>query len=221
MRPHYFIFDFDSTFVQVEALDELAAIALQTVPEREKIITQIKDITQLGMEGKIPFQESLSRRINLFSITRKHIEEVIELLQSRVSASFQRNKEFFHRHADSIFIISGGFKEYICPVVAEFGIAESRVLANTFIFNSVGDVIGYDTANFLSQSNGKVLQVAALNLSGQVTVIGDGFTDYQIRATGNADQFIAYTENVRRESIIQNADLEASSIDQVISTLPL
>jgi D-3-phosphoglycerate dehydrogenase len=33
-KDKYFIIDFDSTFTQVEALDELGAISLQNHPER-------------------------------------------------------------------------------------------------------------------------------------------------------------------------------------------
>ena len=37
----YFIIDFDSTFTQVEALDELARISLRKHPDREKIYNLI------------------------------------------------------------------------------------------------------------------------------------------------------------------------------------
>ena len=43
MKP-YFIIDFDSTFTQVEALDELARISLKNHPDREIIYQKIIDI---------------------------------------------------------------------------------------------------------------------------------------------------------------------------------
>ncbi|MGO1597719.1 MAG: HAD-IB family phosphatase, partial [Sphingobacterium sp.] len=62
---NYYIIDFDSTFTQVEALDELARISLEKHPDREKIYTEIERLTNLAMEGKISFRESLSGRVRL------------------------------------------------------------------------------------------------------------------------------------------------------------
>jgi D-3-phosphoglycerate dehydrogenase len=42
-----YIFDFDSTLTRVEALDVLAEITLQNNPNKEKIIQEIIDITNL------------------------------------------------------------------------------------------------------------------------------------------------------------------------------
>ncbi|MBD3291181.1 phosphoserine phosphatase, partial [candidate division KSB1 bacterium] len=46
----YFIIDFDSTFIQVEALEELAEISLKGNPEKPKILAQIRRYTELGIE---------------------------------------------------------------------------------------------------------------------------------------------------------------------------
>ncbi len=219
MKDRYLIFDFDSTFVQIEALDELAQIALEKAENKEETVREIKKITQLGMDGKLSFQESLSRRLALFTISDEHIKKVTELLLDRISTSFLRNKEFFKKNSERIYIISGGFKEYITPVVTLFDIAFDHILANEFIFNETKNVVGYDKNNFLSMANGKVLQVEALKLNGEVVVIGDGFTDYQIKAQGKASTFIAFTENVFREVVVKNADFVVSSVDELISKL--
>ena len=39
-------------------------------------------------------------------------------------------------------------------------------------------------------------------LQGEVIVVGDGYTDYQLFEAGLADKFIAYTEHVERASIM-------------------
>ena len=52
-QPKVFIIDFDSTFVQVEALDALAEISLARHPDKAALVQEIKDITNLGMEGKV------------------------------------------------------------------------------------------------------------------------------------------------------------------------
>ncbi|MEY3678896.1 MAG: hypothetical protein RI924_1037 [Bacteroidota bacterium] len=55
MKPRFYIIDFDSTFTQVEALDELARISLQNHPEKEKRFQQIDELTHAAMEGRLSF----------------------------------------------------------------------------------------------------------------------------------------------------------------------
>ena len=52
-----FVFDFDSTLTSVEALDVLAEITLVNNPDKDQIIEDIIDITNLGIDGKISFTE--------------------------------------------------------------------------------------------------------------------------------------------------------------------
>lgn len=211
-----FIIDFDSTFVQVEALDELAKIALQSNPEKENITAQIVKLTTKGMQGQISFDESLKQRLALFQPTREHIEELRKLLHGKITPSFLRNKQFFQENAENIYIISGGFKEYIFPVVKEFGITEEHVLANSFTFDETETVIGYDTNNPLSQKGGKVKAVESLKLSGKIYVIGDGYTDYEIKKAGKADKFYAFIENVKRDNVMEKADKVIHDIDELL-----
>lgn len=48
-----FIIDFDSTFIRLESLDELADIALKEHPNKNNILAEIRNITRQGMEGTI------------------------------------------------------------------------------------------------------------------------------------------------------------------------
>jgi D-3-phosphoglycerate dehydrogenase len=58
----WFIIDFDSTFTQVEAMEELASISLKNDPDKEVIIEKIKQLTYMAMDGKIPFNKPLKAR---------------------------------------------------------------------------------------------------------------------------------------------------------------
>lgn len=212
----FFIIDFDSTFVTTEALEELAQIALVKNRQKEKIIQKIKVITNLGMEGKIGFSKSLRQRLKLISINQSHLKKLIKLLKKKISPSIKNNKKFFKKYHKNIYIISGGFKEFIQPVVASFGISDNHILANSFIFNQKGEVIGYDKKNPLAQKNGKVKIVKSLQLKGEIFVIGDGYTDYQIKAMGVAKHFTAFTENAKREIVIKNADQIVQNFDEFL-----
>jgi D-3-phosphoglycerate dehydrogenase len=212
----YFVIDFDSTFTKVEAFDVLADISLKDHPDREKRTQQIHQITNQGMDGSISFRESLEQRLTLLAPSRHHLPPLIQQLKGSVSESFKRNKEFFQNFAGQIYIISNGFKEFIVPIVTEFGIKAENVLANEFRFDKDGKVIGFDLDNPLSANGGKVEQLKKLNLPGDVYVIGDGYTDYEIKHAGLANKFYAFTENVTRENVKNKADHITPSLDEFL-----
>jgi D-3-phosphoglycerate dehydrogenase len=84
------------------------------------------------------------------------------------------------------------------------------------VFDEHGNVTGFDKENPLSQNNGKVEQLKRLNLPGDVYVIGDGYTDYEIKHAGLANKFFAFTENVEREKVLTKADHIAPSLDEFL-----
>ena len=216
MKQKYFIIDFDSTFIKDEALDVLAEIVLHNNTKKKEIVNRIKDITNQGMEGRITFTESLSKRLSLLDIKEEHIKKLVTVLKKNISQSVERNKEFFKTYAENIYIISGGFKEYISPVVKAYGVKDSHILANEFIKNKKGEITGYDTSNVLSQPQGKAKQLKALKLKGKIFVIGDGYTDFQAKELGKADSFVAFIENIKRDSVLQKADIVISNLDELL-----
>ncbi|MBF9142264.1 phosphoglycerate dehydrogenase [Hymenobacter properus] len=217
----YLVFDFDSTFTQVEGLDELADIALAGRPDAAERVAQIRALTDQGMAGEIGFQESLSRRLALLGANRAHLAPLVARLKTKVSESIRRNGNFFRQFADRIYVVSSGFREFIEPVVADFGIAPEHVLANTFTFDEGGNITGCDPQNVLSRDGGKIRQLVLLDLDGPVYVLGDGYTDYQIREAGLAHRFYAYTENVTRPTVVAQADEVLPTFDEFLYQLKL
>ncbi len=211
-----FVIDFDSTFTQVEALDVLAEISLEDSSEKNDIIKEIKEITDLAMEGQISFRESLQRRVSVLSAHKNDIPKLIESLSLRVSESFKRNKPFITKHRDNIFILSNGFKDFIVPIVESYGIKPENVYANDFKYDDDGNIIGFNEENILSNNNGKPKLIESLKLSGDVFVIGDGYNDYEIKAAGLAKEFYAFTENIKRDSVVEKADHIAPSFDEIL-----
>ena len=118
----YYIIDFVSTFVQVEALEELAAITLKGKKTKSDILAKIKDLTDQGIEGTISFTDGLQARLDLIKANRDDLEKLIKRVKKKVSTSFSRNKEFFREHQKDIYLISAGFREFIVPIVAAYGI---------------------------------------------------------------------------------------------------
>ncbi|MGK7397920.1 MAG: phosphoglycerate dehydrogenase [Candidatus Cyclobacteriaceae bacterium M3_2C_046] len=212
----FYIIDFDSTFIQVETLDLLVDISLENNDGKEAVMQEIKKITDLAMEGKISLKESLQKRMSLLKAHKKDLDKLNEQLKLKVSHSFVRNKDFFEKQAARIFIISNGFKDIILPIVTNYGIKPENVFANHFTYDEAGNITGMDLDNQLAQNNGKVNLLKNLNLQGDIYVIGDGYTDYEIRAAGLANKFYAFTENVSRDNILEKADHIAPSLDEFL-----
>ncbi|MBB5620148.1 D-3-phosphoglycerate dehydrogenase [Pedobacter cryoconitis] len=215
-QKNIYIIDFDSTFTQVEALDELARISLKKHPDKEAIFKKIEDLTNLAMEGKLSFGESLAQRVKLLEASEDHLKQLITRLKKKVSKSFSRNAEFFKKHADQVLIVSGGFKEFITPVVSQYHIKKENIYANTFVTTGDGKIIDYDHANPLSEEGGKVKLMQHLNLEGDLYGIGDGYSDFQLRESGMIKKFFAFTENISRESIVSRADHVTPSFDEFL-----
>ncbi|MCU0470390.1 MAG: phosphoglycerate dehydrogenase [Arcicella sp.] len=211
-----FVIDFDSTFTKVEGLDELAAIALKGHKDHDKIVGQIKDITDRGMAGEIGFAQSLKERVALLPANRSHVTELIEFLMGKISDSFARNEAFIRENAEHIYIVSSGFKDFIVPVAASMGVLEKNVYANTFSYDEEGNITGYDESNLLSQDKGKVKLLRDLELEGDIYAIGDGYTDYEMREAGLANKFFAFTENVERQKVTDKADEIVHSFDEFL-----
>ena len=211
-----YVFDFDSTLTRVEALDVLAEMTLQGKSNRDAVIHEIQEITNLGIDGDISFTESLERRIKLLKANKDDLAPLVDELRQKISKSIAANKEFFEKYSEDIYVISCGFKEFIDPIVKEYNIPSDRVFANTFKFDEEGNIIGFDEKNVLATHNGKIECLRQLDLEGEVQVIGDGYSDYVMREAGIAHKFFAYTENVHRNKAADKADHVTPNLDEFL-----
>jgi len=189
---------------------------LKNHPDKEAIFQKIEDYTNFAMEGKLSFSESLAQRVKLLEANEDHLKLLIKHLKKKVSTSFSRNAEFFKKHADEVLIVSGGFKEFITPVVSQYHIKKENIYANTFVTTGDGKIIDYDHANPLSEEGGKVKLLQHLKLEGELFGIGDGYSDFQLRESGLINKFFAFTENIARESIVSRADHVTPSFDEFL-----
>ncbi len=121
--------------------------------------------------------------------------------------------------AKSIYIVSGGFKEIIEPIVKEYGIPRKNIFANEFMYDSNGYINGINEESLLSHSDGKIRATKTLNLSNGGYVIGDGSTDLEIKTVEGIKAFICFTENVDRKTVSSKADYIASNFHEVIKII--
>jgi D-3-phosphoglycerate dehydrogenase / 2-oxoglutarate reductase len=216
MQQPTYILDFDSTLVQSESLDELANVSLADHKDRRAIMRELEHITHRGMSGELAFDESLQARLQLFTGTRSHIDELITYLSDHMSPSALATREWFDSNRPRIYVISGGFEEYITPIATKLGIAADHIYANRFIFQD-DVIVGIDTKRHTSKPGGKAAQIAALHLSHPIIAIGDGYTDYEIKAKGLADEFWAFTETIRRPQVVAHADRVLRSFSEILA----
>ncbi|MBU1540174.1 MAG: phosphoglycerate dehydrogenase [Alphaproteobacteria bacterium] len=214
--PTTYVFDFDSTLVRIETLEALADIALAGAPDAAAIRSEVAALTDQAMAGDLPFGEALRRRLALLPLTRDHVAELAARILDEGTPSVRRNLRFFRENADRIVILSGGFREIIAPLAAHLHIPTKRVLCNDLVYDAEGRVAGVDAANPLSEAGGKPAVIRALGLPGPVVMIGDGWTDAEVKLGGAADRFHAFTEIVRRETVVAAADAEAPSMDEFL-----
>ena len=210
------IIDFDSTIIDLETLEFLASFSLQGNNQKHNIIQKVSHYTNLAMNGEITFQESLEIRLKLMKIHKNHINETIKLLNNKIDVSFLNNIDFFKKHMDCTYIVSGGFKSIIEPVLLSSTNTNWNIFANELKFNHEGHVIGVNKDNPLAFSKGKVELVKDLDLKNDIIIIGDGYTDYEIKKYGLAKHFLAYTAHAKRINAINGADQICEDFNQVI-----
>lgn len=214
--PAYYVFDFDSTLVQVESLPELARISLRHHPRRAARIAEVEHITELTANGQMSMAEGIALRIELLNAHQKHLESLIRVLKRSLTPSVKRNRAFFKKYRDRIFVASNGFQEFVLPVVESLGIPRKNVFANSFLLDDEGFIVGFDSRNPLIHQDGKARVLKNWHLEGDVYVVGDGYSDAKMRESGFATRFYAFTENVRREAVVEIADHVLPSLDELL-----
>ncbi len=209
------ILDFDSTLVSVESLELLAQISLATVPNRKERYQQICDLTNAAMEGQMSFVEALAKRLQLLQAYSYHLPLLIDELKRRYTPSLLRNLRLLFQVDWEVYVFSGGFIEFIVPVLHPLGFPPQRIFANRFVADVRGRITGVDPSVPLAHDRGKAALAAALRLPEPVLVVGDGYNDYEIRQAGIAHHFAAFVENVHRAAVVAAADEVWDSFDQL------
>ena len=196
------IIDFDSTFVKVETLDLLAEICFNNDTNKSQKIKNISDITNQAMNGELPFDKALEKRLKILRANKSHIVQVTEIIKKNISKSFLNNRKFFEKHSNNCFIVSGGFKEIILPIVIPYGFKKENVFGNTFIYNNNNKIKTIDKNNPLSKNHGKIKIMQVINKPKSISqkrkisiILGDGYTDYEIKKFNEAEYFIQFTDS--------------------------
>lgn len=215
------VIDFDSVICSVESMDLLfeSLLANSSPADRESTLRWAKEITDRGMSGEIPFSDSLTKRLDLLPKNPAPLAEVAQSLAAKLSASFLENLASWD--ISRIQVVSSGFRQLVQPALAAHDFPASQIHCNELIVDASGTILGVDKSNPLAGDDGKSAIVNSLKLNREIVMIGDGFTDSQVAASGAANYFFGYTEFVRREAALTNADEILSDFNRLSELVQL
>jgi len=110
-------FDVDSTFIQQEAIELLAAKA--------GVLDEVSRVTEKAMRGELDFSESLRARVSLLKgLPESVIAEVQrEILLTDGAEELVRT---LHSKGHCVALVSGGFSDILKPLVESLGIHHYR-----------------------------------------------------------------------------------------------
>jgi D-3-phosphoglycerate dehydrogenase len=217
MRPGpTWIFDFDSTLVAAEALDELAELALEGDADRPVRLARIREITAMGMDGRMSIHQSLTERLAMLALRPALLPPLVERLASRFAPSVWSGRDRLAVMSERVWVVSGGFHEWVEPVIERLGLRRSHVIANR-LRPTAGGLLELDpAASPCAVDSGKATAIEAAGLGRPRIMVGDGMTDWRVRELGACERFVCFTEVVHREPVAARADVVAGSLDSVL-----
>ncbi len=199
--------DVDSTFIQQEAIELLAAKA--------GALEAVKQITDAAMRGELDFAQSLEARVKLLAGLP---DTVFAEVRSEITLTDGAAElvSLLHEKGHCVALVSGGFTNILQPIVAELGIDFFRantleVVAGVLTGKVVGEIV--DRAGKATALR-EFAQACQVQLSDTVA-IGDGANDLDMMALAgvsiafNAKPIVAAAADyeIKEPSLASVADL--------------
>ena len=203
-------FDVDSTFIQQEAIELLAAKA--------GVLDEVSRITESAMRGEMDFEQSLRARVALL----KGLDQsVISEVQAEITITDGARElvSTLHSKGHSVSLVSGGFIDIIEPMIKELSIQffkanKLEIVDAVLTGGLVGQIIdraakGSALIEFASMSGVELIHTVA---------IGDGANDLDMMAAAGLS--IAFNA---KPIVVDAADLSITepSLRSVIDLIQL
>lgn len=206
-----FVFDFDSTLVSVESLDELIALSLREsldAGKAETAIEKIRRITDAGMNGEIDFRTSVARRLKIAKVNRHHLKTLCKSISESITRGLPEIIEEIRKAGSETYIISGALIDCVIPVALELKIPAANIFANQPVFNSAGRLTGIKPG-LLTSTDGKTKCLRHLKkrgtIFGKTVMVGDGVSDLHPYQKGVAEKFLGVGIHRKRETVRRDA----------------
>ena len=200
--------DVDSTFIQQEAIELLAAKA--------GVLEQVATITASAMRGELDFEQSLRARVALL---KGLPESVIGEVQKEISLTdgAQELVTTLHDKGHSVSLVSGGFIDIIEPLIKSMSIKyykanKLEIVDGVLTGGLIGPIIDRAAKGEALKEFATASSVAIEN----TVAIGDGANDLDMMAAAGVS--IAFNA---KPIVIEAADLAINepSLRSVISLI--
>jgi phosphoserine phosphatase len=186
--------DVDSTFIQQEAIELLAAKA--------GVLEQVATITASAMRGELDFEQSLRARVALL---KGLPESVIGEVQREISLTdgAQELVATLHDRGHSVSLVSGGFLDIIEPMIKTMSIKyykanKLEIVAGVLTGGLIGPIIDRAAKGEALKEFASASAVAMEN----TVAIGDGANDLDMMAAAGLS--IAFNA---KPIVVEAADL--------------
>lgn len=196
-------FDFDSTLVTVEGIDEIAAVLAQ--PE-------VANLTSSAMNGSISVEDAYRRRLELLKLTPAHLRMLGKVYQASLVPGAVDLVRVLKSLGKKVGIVSGGFQEAILPCAQLLEMDYVEAVGLDFS----GDWAVLVPSDLLTRG-GKAKVLSRLK-NGVCAFVGDGITDLETETV--ADRFIPYSGVIRR-SFIEKCVHPGYSGGNLLGLLPM
>ncbi len=212
------VLDVDSTLIQQEVIDLLAAHA--------GVEEQVREITERAMRGELDFKESLESRVALLEgLPETVLTDVREKIELTPGA--RTLIETLHKLGHNVAVVSGGFTAVIEPILKDLGISHYRantleIIDGKLTGEIVGDVIDRAAKAVALRDFAKLVGVELE----QTIAIGDGANDLDmiaiagmgiafnakpaVKAAADSSVSAPYLDSVLYLLGISRADIEAA-----------
>ena len=202
--------DVDSTFIQQEAIELLAAKA--------NVLDQVSAITESAMRGELDFEQSLRARVLLL---KGLPESVIVQVQKEISLTDGAEElvNTLHAKGHSVALVSGGFIDIIEPMIQNLSIKyykanKLEIVDGALTGGLIGPIIDRSAKAVALKEFATTSGVAIEN----TVAIGDGANDLDMMATAGLS--IAFNA---KPVVVEAADLAINepSLRSVIDLIQL
>lgn len=171
------IFDCDSTLVEVEGIDELAA--------RAGVGERIAEMTRSAMAGEISLEEVYGQRLEIIRPGRSDLDWLGRRYIATLVAGAPEVIETLESAGCEIHVVSGGLRPAVAALAADLGLPGDRVHAVDIHFDPAGGFAGFEVDSPLARGGGKAEVIKRLQRPGVPTImVGDGATDLEAASAG-------------------------------------
>jgi phosphoserine phosphatase len=186
--------DVDSTFIQQEAIELLAAKA--------GVLEQVAAITASAMRGELDFEQSLRARVGLLKgLPESAIAEV--QMEISLTDGAQNLVETLHGKGHSVSLVSGGFIDIIEPMIKAMSIKyykanKLKIVEGVLTGGLIGQVVDRAAK---AEALREFAEASAVSIENTVA-IGDGANDLDMMAAAGLS--IAFNA---KPIVVEAADL--------------